>query len=186
MFQGVRCKNGRAPRTETRPNLCLSGSDKTRFSKLARFLQGVTRIGAFPGFGEKAALEMSARRVHSGKGPLSTTCWAITTEARWCSPLFCALPGTGATFRRLLGRRVPKRHLTLQWSWHLNALPRFGQPCRKAECAGEVIEQGRMRSGAGREGKAIPCTPRKAESGAMKRPRTLEGNAQRAARLFLI
>ncbi len=47
----------------------------------------------------------------------------------------------------------------LKWSWHLNALPRSGQPLERG-MTGEVSEQGRMRSGAGREAKETPCAPR--------------------------
>lgn len=60
----------------------------------------------FPVQLKKAALEKSARRVHSGKGPLSTTGWAISNEARCVLRSFARYLKTGATFRRRNRRRV--------------------------------------------------------------------------------
>jgi hypothetical protein len=109
------------------------------------------RIGVLTDHPEKAALEMIARRVHSGKGPLSTTCWAITTEARSCPPLFWALPDTGVTFRGPnAATRLHRTSDPLEWSWSLTALPRYGRASRK----------GNRRSGKWARQEAIRGSPR--------------------------
>lgn len=49
----------------------------------------------------------------------------------------------------------------MKWSWHLNALPRFGPPSARRR-AGEVSEHGRMRPGADREARqGCLCSPYK-------------------------
>lgn len=82
------------------------------------------------------------------------------SKARRCSPLFCPVPDTAGTFRgpKPATRSVRTSH-PMKWSWHLNALPRFGQPS-EWRMAGEVIGQGRKRSGAVREVHRFPVAPR--------------------------
>lgn len=80
-------------------------------------------------------------------------------------PLYDYLARVG--FRGLLGRRVPKRHLTqLSGAGHSRPSPGMVQPLTSSGMVGEVMEQGRKRSGAGREAKSLSRSPykRKAES----------------------
>lgn len=82
------------------------------------------------------------------------------SKALCCPPLFCRVPNTAWTFRgpKSATRSIWTSH-PMKWSWHLNALPRFGQPSAR-RMVGEVSGQGSMRSGAGREATVDLYAPR--------------------------
>ncbi len=80
-------------------------------------------------------------------------------------PSFARILNRGETFRGLLGRRVPKRHLTVLVELASYARPRCGEPSAR-RIAGEVIEHGRMRSGAGHEARELSSLPVKRKADA--------------------
>lgn len=126
----------------------------------------VMRIGAFS-WGEPKKLPWKSLRTEliPVKGLFPQRAGQSRPRPDGVHPSFAQIRNRVGTFRGLLGRRVPKRHLTDLVELASYARPRCGEPPERG-IAGEVIEQGSMRSGAGREARPeCLCSPykRKAE-----------------------
>lgn len=138
--------------------------------KPIRFAHGevnrVTRIGAFPGLHTKkqpwvGVIAAELTNVSSGQDHRPQRVrLPRESKALCCPPLFCRVPNTAWTFRgpKSATRSIWTSH-PMKWSWHLNALPRSGQPSAR-RMVGEVSGQGSMRSGAGREATVDLYAPR--------------------------
>lgn len=119
----------------------------------------VMRIGAFPIYRKKLPRNKTACRVHSGKGRVPQRAGQSRPRPEGAHPSL-SLPDAGEFPGAGMATRSNQASHPIKWSWHLNCPPPVWLAATKVGIAGEVIEQGRKRSGAGREALGISYAPR--------------------------
>ena len=119
----------------------------------------VMRIGAFPIYRKKLPWNKTACRVHSGEGRVPQRAGQSRPRPEGAHPSL-SLPDTGEFPGAGMATRSNQASHPIKWSWHLNCPPPVWLAATKVGIAGEVIEQGRKRSGVGREALGISCAPR--------------------------